>query len=373
MPRVLLAPDKLKGCLTAPQVVAAMLAGLPPGFEPDPCPLSDGGDGFVLALASAAHGTLRTTSVTGPLPDSRVDAVWAMLPDDTAVIELATASGLALVPPDLRNPLHTTTYGTGELLLTAARAGARRILLGIGGSATVDAGLGLCQAAGHTILRLDAQSQDPREPLRGRDLPEIHSIKRGRGSPLDRIPISVACDVDSPLTGPRGAAQLFGPQKGATPADVAFFETHLTALATRSLKQPQAFHPGSGAAGGVGWAMLSFFNATLVSGFDLVSEAVGLRTRLEQADLCLTAEGRYDATSTAGKLCHRLARLCRELNRPCHLLAGRIDTATPDFASAMPDFASATEISPRGLAEPQAFAQAPDLMARATRTLLTAR
>lgn len=364
--RIVIAPDKFKGCLPADAVARHIAAGLRrrhPAAELDLCPLADGGEGFVDAMLAATGGTRRVSRVVGPLGEEKIDAVWGMLTGGTAVVEMSGASGFALVPESLRNPMNTTTFGTGQLLLAAVQAGATRILLGIGGSATVDAGLGCCQAAGHTVLRLDGEPVTPGEPLLGRDLAEIHSIKRGRGSLLDRIPITVACDVDNPLSGGRGAAVVFGPQKGATPEQVAWFDAQHRALAGRCLKLDEAATPGAGAAGGLGWALLSFFTAELVPGIDLVISATQLRERLRGADLCVTGEGAFDGQSAGGKTASGVARLCRELGVPCALLAGHISADTAAT------FAHAVEVSPRNMPLPEAFSRAGELLEKAAESL----
>jgi glycerate kinase len=365
--RIVVAPDKFKGCLPAEAVARHIAAGLLrtfPGAEIDLCPLADGGEGFVEAMLAATGGTAHTSRVVGPLPDQTVDARWGFLGDGTtAVIEMSAASGYALVPADQRNPMNTTTYGTGQLLLHAARKGAQRLLLGIGGSATVDAGLGCCQAAGHTVLRFDGETVPPGDPLCGRDLPDIHSIKRGRGSELDRIPIIVACDVDNPLYGDRGAAVVFGPQKGATPEQVAWFDAQHRALAERCLKQSEALSPGTGAAGGLGWALTSFFNAQLVPGIRMVMDATGLAERLRGAALCVTGEGAYDGQSAGGKTASGVARFCAELGIPCVLLAGRISADTQGA------FAQAIEVSPRSMSLDEAFTRAPELLTKAAESV----
>ena len=197
--RILVAPDKFKGCLTAAEVCEAIAGGLravDPFALIDSCPMADGGEGTVATLVAATGGKLFTRRVTGPLPDMRVDAVFGMLGDgQAAVIEMSAASGLALLKPEDRNPMRTTTFGTGELLNAAVELGARRIILGIGGSATVDGGIGCAQATGHTIILDDGEPVSPTEPLTGADLSRVMLVKRHRGEKTDGIEIIVACDV----------------------------------------------------------------------------------------------------------------------------------------------------------------------------------
>jgi glycerate kinase len=324
--RVVIAPDKFKGCLTAPQVCDAIARGIRsvhPEAAIDACPMADGGEGTVAALVAATGGRFETRRVTGPIPDMKVDATFGILGDGkTAVIEMAAASGLALLLPEDRNPLNTTTFGTGELLVAAAKLGVSHILLGIGGSATTDAGIGCAQACGLPVILAGGEPVSPTEPLCGRDLPSVVLVKHGRGSPVERVKITVACDVTNPLYGPDGAAPVFGPQKGATPRQVRELDAALRALAERLGKTTEANTPGAGAAGGLGFGMLAFFNAALHPGVDIVIDATRLRQRLAGADLCITGEGRLDEQSLSGKAPLGVARVCQEVGVPCAAIVG---------------------------------------------------
>ena len=325
--KIVIAPDKFKGSLSAEQVAEAIARGVA-AHDVDLCPIADGGEGTVAALVAATNGRLETRTVTGPLPDMRVDATFGMLGDrTTAVVEMAAASGLALLPPEDRDPMRTTTFGTGELLLEGAKLGALEIILGIGGSATVDGGIGAAQAAGLPVILDQVGPADTHEPLVGDDLRRVVLVKHARGSPLDRVKLIVACDVTNPLFGDNGAARIFGPQKGATPQQVDELDALLKQLATRCGKVAEAETPGAGAAGGLGFAMLAFFRAQLRPGFDIIADAVGLRDRLRGADLCITGEGRLDASSLGGKAAVGVARLCREMNVPCVAIVGSVDDA----------------------------------------------
>ncbi len=310
-------------------MAGAMAAGLrriDPSVEIDSCPMADGGEGTVAALVAATRGRLLTQRVTGPLPEMKVDATFGMLGDGkTAVIEMAAASGLALLAPFDRDPMSTTTFGTGELLMAAARAGADRVILGIGGSATNDAGIGCAQACGLPVLMAEGQPVSATEPLCGRDLGNVLMVKHGRGSPVERMQIIVASDVTNPLFGPNGAAQVYGPQKGATPDQVRQLDCSLQRLAERTGKLREAAVPGAGAAGGLGFGMLAFFNATLQSGVQTVIDATNLKQRLVGASLCITGEGRLDEQTLAGKTPVGVARLCEEMRVPCIALAGALD------------------------------------------------
>src|SRR5690348_14671912 len=281
---IVIAPDKFKGCLSAQAVAEAIAQGIwraDGSAQLDLCPMADGGEGTVAALVAATGGRFITERVTGPLPEMKVDATFGMLGDGkTAVIEMAAASGLALLPPCDRDPMSTTTFGTGELLMAAARAGAERVILGIGGSATNDAGIGCAQACGLPVLMAEGQPVSATEPLCGRDLDNVLMVKHGRGSPAERMQIIVASDVTNPLFGPNGAAQIYGPQKGATPEQVKQLDCSLQRLAERTGKLREAAVPGAGAAGGLGFGMAAFFNARLQSGVQTVIEATDLKQRL---------------------------------------------------------------------------------------------
>jgi glycerate 2-kinase len=324
--KIVVAPDKFKGSLRATDVAAAIargIAGVDPAIVVEQVPLADGGEGTVDALVEATDGRLITRRVTGPRPEMKVDAAFGILGDGTtAVIEMAAASGLHLLRPDQYDPTATTTFGTGELLLAAKEAGAKRIILGIGGSATTDGGLGCAQACGASIL-LRGGRGEATTPVTGRDLVErVDRIAPGRL--LDGVEIVVASDVTNPLFGPDGAARVFGPQKGATPEQVDALDRGLCELATRQGATEIAHRPGAGAAGGLGFAMMAFFGATLRPGFEIVAQAVQLRERLAGADLVITGEGRLDESSLGGKTAIGVARVCRELGVPCVALVGSI-------------------------------------------------
>jgi glycerate kinase len=313
-----------------------MQAGLldaDPAGAIDLCPIADGGEGTVDALVAATSGTFHTARVTGPLAEMKVDARFGILGHGkTAVIEMAAASGLALLRPEDRNPMYTTTFGTGELLMAAAKLGAQHIILGIGGSATIDAGIGCAQACGLPVILQDGEPLSPTEPLVGADLPRVVLIKHGRGSPIEKIQIDVACDVTNPLFGPTGAACVYGPQKGATSEQIEFFDAALHELARRNNKLAEASLAGAGAAGGLGFAMVAFFAAKLRGGIDLVSDAVCLPQRLANVDVCLTGEGRLDAQSLHGKAVAGVARACQAAGVPCIAIVGSTDESI-DYSS----------------------------------------
>ncbi len=292
--RVVIAPDKFKGSLSASEAAEAMARGVArvaPGASIDRVPMADGGEGTVAALVAATGGSFREVVVHGPMGES-LSARFGLLGDGrTAAIEMAAASGLVLVPVERRDPMVATTRGTGELLLAAIAAGARRVIVGIGGSATNDGGAGLGQALGFKLLDEDGDDLDPGGGSLGR-LARIDAS--GRRPELDRIEVAVACDVTNPLCGPRGASAVYGPQKGATPAMVEELDTnlaHFAAIIERNLGVSIGDLPGSGAAGGLGGGLVAFAGGRLEPGINLVIEAVDLRGRLKDADLCLTGEG----------------------------------------------------------------------------------
>jgi glycerate kinase len=374
MKRLLIAPDKFKDSMTAATAAAAIAdaaKSIDPDIQIDLCPLADGGEGTVQALVEATGGKYVTHPVTGPRSDMRVDATFGFLGNSTeriAVIEMSAASGLALLQPDERDPMQTTTFGTGELLLEAARRGASQIILGIGGSATVDGGIGCAQACGLPVILEGQGPADPRDPLVGDDLRRVVLVKHARGSPLDRVRIRVACDVTNPLFGPNGAARVYGPQKGATPEQVQELDRLLEQLARRCDKLAEAQIPGAGAAGGLGFAMLAFFNATLERGFDLVAEAVRLRGRIATADLIITGEGRLDRSSLAGKTPISLARRCHDMNKPCIGFFGSIERGTESAEPSMKCF----PIAPPDLPLADALRRGPELLHRGARDALAA-
>ena len=302
--KIVIAPDSYKESLSALEVAQAVEAGFRQVF-PDAdyvlVPVADGGEGTVDAMVAATGGRKETVTVSGPLGEP-VEAFYGLTGDgDTAVIEMAAASGLALVPPDRRNPLLTNSRGTGELIRAALDAGARRFILGIGGSATNDGGAGMVQALGVRLLDLEGRELDGS----GGDLARLERIDVSALDPrLAECRIEVACDVDNPLTGARGASAVFGPQKGATPEMVQALDANLARLARivgRDLGVAVDTVPGAGAAGGMGAAMLAFFGATLKPGIEIVTAAVDLDTHVRDADLVITGEGRIDFQTVSAR------------------------------------------------------------------------
>ncbi|MBI4615251.1 MAG: glycerate kinase [Planctomycetes bacterium] len=325
--RILAAPASFKEALSPAAAAAAIARGVRavrPGAEVLQVPLADGGEGTVDAALVALAGRKVEVAVAGPL-GTPVRAAYAMLDEHrTAVIEMAAASGLALVPPERRNPLATSTRGVGELLLDAARRGATRVLLGIGGSATVDGGAGALAGLGYRFFGPDG----PLEPSGGA-IERVADIEPPPGgTPLAGVALEILCDVDNPLLGPHGAAPVYGPQKGATPEAVRRLELglgHLASVYLRAFGRAVAELPGSGAAGGLGAGLFAAIGgARLVPGFETLSRLVGLEERVRSADLILSGEGRADLTSARGKVLSGLARLARAHSRPLFALVGSL-------------------------------------------------
>lgn len=316
--KIVVAPDSFKESMTAAQAAAAIGRGVhaaAPGASIDLCPVADGGEGTVEALVQATGGRFQTTRVIGPLGQP-VAARWGLCGDEhTAVIEMAEAAGLHLVPPDQRDPTRTTTFGVGQLITAALDAGARRIILGIGGSATTDGGTGMAQALG-------VRFQGGASPMTGGALADITAIDRsGRDPRLDGVQLVAACDVTNPLIGPRGAAAVYGPQKGATPQQVLTLDAGLAHLASLTA-DAEASLPGAGAAGGLGFGLVAFCDARLARGIDLVLDAVDFDARVRDADLVITGEGRLDGQSIQGKTCLGVAQAAARHNVKTIALVG---------------------------------------------------
>ncbi len=333
--KILLAPDSFKGSMTAPEAAEAMALGIQrvhPLAELVLLPLADGGEGTVAALVAATGGQLRTARVTGPL-GRKITAHWGQLGPDgaTAVVEVAAAAGLALVPPGKRDPARATTHGVGELLFSAASAGARRIIVGLGGSATNDGGAGALSALG--VRFLDAAGVPLPRLLGGLDLARLAAIDpSGLSLPAD-VSLVIASDVTNPLLGPNGAAAVYGPQKGADTETVKRLDAALAnyaAVIERDLGKAVAHRPGAGAAGGLGAGLMAFFNAPLSSGIDLVLDAAGFDARLAGADWVWTGEGRIDAQTLQGKAIAGVLRHAQRQGVPVLAFGGSVDGAAAD-------------------------------------------
>lgn len=325
---IVIAVDSYKGCMRSDEVCTVIAAGFAaelPTAELCCLPMGDGGEGTLAALVAATDATLHSVSALDPLGRA-ITAQYAVMPDGRrAFVEMAAASGIELLQTNELDPLRTSSYGTGQLIRAAMDAGVEEIVVGIGGSATVDGGAGLLQALGCRLLDADGRELPPG----GAALARLATIDSGGCEKrLRALRLHVACDVNNPLTGPRGAAAVFGPQKGATPAMVAELDAALAHWAAVLQAQGLAKdleQPGDGAAGGVGFVLRAVAGAELRSGARLVAELVGLPEKLRQADLLITGEGRTDQQSLSGKLPVALADLARVVGVPCVLLSGAIE------------------------------------------------
>jgi glycerate kinase len=326
--KIVVAPNAFKGSLSAAQAAEAMYAGIRrvlADANVELIPVADGGDGLLAALQGPLVAERRIQRVSGPLGNA-VDAVFLYSPSrQLAVIEMATAAGLALVDVDQLDVMHASSKGVGELIKAALDLGAKRIVLGIGGSATSDGGTGLATALGMRFL--DAHGQ----PLAGNGA-NLQHICHIDGSALDRrltaTRLEVACDVDNPMLGNLGAARVYAPQKGATPDDVSALErglTNLAAVIQRDLGQQVGDLPGGGAAGGMGAGLKAFFDAQLQPGAQLVLELLQVETAIAAADLVLTGEGRLDYQTGFGKAPGAVAALACKHAVPCIAIAGMLD------------------------------------------------
>ena len=327
MPSIVIAPDSFKESLSAAEVAQAIAQGWHHARPQDLLilhPMADGGEGTADTILNALNGEKRTCNASDPLGNP-VHAPWCWLPDShTAVIEMACASGLHLVPPNQRNPLHTSTYGTGQLILAALDAGAQTIILTLGGSATNDGGCGMLSALGLQLLDRNHQPL----PAGGAALAQLATIGLDTfDSRLKHVRFIAACDVSNPLCGPQGASAVFGPQKGASASDVAVLDhalAHFADICHHTLAVEHRNTPGAGAAGGLGFAALTFLNARLRPGVELVAELTGLEQSLRGADLVITGEGQLDAQTLHGKTPIGVARLAQAQHIPVIALAGSL-------------------------------------------------
>ena len=320
--RVLIAPDKFKGTLNAQAVTEAIAAGLRPfpGIQIDSCPVADGGEGFADALATDFD---TVHSIQDPL-GRPVTARCGWLANTAAVIEMSDASGFHRLTPTERDPWHASTFGTGQLILHAASRGASRILIGLGGSATNDAGAGVAAALGWQFLTSDGE---PIAPIPANFL----AIERIEPPENDTLPpILAACDVRNPLLGPSGASHTYARQKGADDRMISYLELALDHLAGLIVDQLDIDHrslPGAGAAGGLGYGLATFCSAQLLSGFAIVADSLHLEERIAAADLIITGEGSLDLQTLHGKAPAELARLAKKYDKPAVIICGHHDPA----------------------------------------------
>lgn len=329
--KILIAPDSFKGSLTAPQAAAAMADGclaVIPSAHIISLPLADGGEGTVRAMVEAARGISKSFHVTGPL-GTVIEANFALLPDGVIVIESAAAHGLLQVPEALRNPLKTTSYGTGELIRYALSGGSERILIGLGGTATNDGGLGCLQALGARLI--DRNRKELPHPATGTTLLEIADIDVSEIDPaLDTAIITIASDVTNPLFGPSGASVTFGAQKGATPAMVSELDMAMvrwSKIMTVATGRDVSTVPGAGAAGGLGAALIAFAKGTVRPGIDVVLDAISFDDHLNDADLVLTGEGSIDGQTLFGKALFGIFKRSVSKGVPLIAFGGNVDPA----------------------------------------------
>ena len=330
--KIVLAPDSFKGSMTSLEVCEAFREGVlraVPNAEIMTVPMADGGEGTTEALVAATGGELRLVEATGPLPSDRpkvIGQIGLIRGGRTAVLEMACVSGLPLVPDTKRNPLHTTTYGTGELIHAAFEMGARHLIVGIGGSATNDLGAGMAQALGIKFFRADGSEIS--EPMTGGLLAEVaHIDLSGLHPAAKNSRIEVACDVDNPLLGPHGCTAVYGPQKGATPEIADMLEASLGRaidVIENAVGREVRYQAGAGAAGGLGAGLLAFLGAELRPGIRIVLDASGFAEKVRGADLVLTGEGRIDHQTAYGKTISGVARVSRDSGVPVVAIVGSI-------------------------------------------------
>lgn len=325
--KAVIAIDSLKGSLSSIEAGNAIAEGIKKVFpDADICvrPLADGGEGTVNALVEGMQGTFEKVHVTGPLGHP-VDAVYGMLAENkTAIMEMSQAAGITLVKPEERNPLRTTTYGVGEMIKNAIQKGCRRFIMGIGGSSTNDGGIGMLQALGYDFLNKEGKPV----AFGANGLKELASISCEHVLPeLKDCEFHIACDVNNPLCGAQGCSAIFGPQKGATPEMIKDMDRWLGQYAELAAKvSPNAdpYTPGTGAAGGLGFAFLGFTNAVLESGIRMILKETHLEDCIKDADFVITGEGRLDGQTAMGKAPIGVAKLAKKHNKTVFAFSGAV-------------------------------------------------
>jgi len=365
MTTVIVAPDSYKDCLPAHaacDIMASSIRAVRDDVVVIKKPLADGGEGTAQAMMAANNGQWIPCSVTGPLPGAQIETgfVW-FAQTKTALVEMACASGLQLLAATERSPMKTTSHGTGELLRAAAQHGAEKILLAVGGSATVDLGLGMAQALGWTFL--DKKGK-PVVPI-GEDLLRIDRIVRPQ-VPWT-VPVEVLCDVNNPLLGMNGAAKVFAPQKGASRADVVVLEVglvHVSELIIAQLQINVQSLPGTGAAGGLAAGAIAFLDARLKSGIDTIMQENGIAEAMQAADWVITGEGRFDAQSLQGKVISGLIKAAQGSSAKIAVLAGQVGLEPKVWQDHGIAYASA--ITPEGVPLEDALAKGTENLAAAT-------
>ncbi len=328
--KIIIAPDSFKGSLSSIEVADAVEKGIKAidsSIEIVKIPMADGGEGTVESLINYSGGEIVHLNVSNPLGD-KITAYYGLLGDGkTAIMEMARASGLPLIPEEKRNPLKTTTFGTGELIRDALDKGCKKIIIGIGGSATVDCGSGMAQALG--VKFYDKNSREITEKMTGGLLTDVERIDL---SDLDKriadCEVIVACDVYNPLLGEQGAARVYAPQKGATPEQVVVLEKNLnkfSSLIKKDVGKDIVNESGSGAAGGLGAGLMAFLNARLGSGIKLILDTVRFEDSAKDADLIITGEGRIDVQTAYGKVIAGIAKIAKKHSVPVVAICGTIE------------------------------------------------
>ncbi|NOY58500.1 MAG: glycerate kinase [Calditrichaeota bacterium] len=364
--KLVIAPDSFKGSLSAFHVCEAIEKGVRsalPDCEIVKIPLADGGEGTVDALVHATDGSFVTSGVVDPLGNP-IQAEWGFLGDgETAVIEMAAASGLPLVPQDKRNPLETTTFGTGQLIAAAVKKGCRKIIVGIGGSATTDFGTGMAQALGVKFFRKDGS--EITQKMNGRLMGEVATIDTsGLAGALKETEILTACDVENPLLGANGAVYTYSPQKGADAEICRALEKNMENIAKVVAHKVRDVRdiPGAGAAGGLGGGLVAFLNAQLQPGIRLVLDACNFSRKIENAQYIFTGEGRIDEQTVFGKTIAGVTDAARKQNIPVIALAGSVDISGTSMQKLGVTAAFSICDKPMGLQE--AMASSERLLAR---------
>lgn len=330
MKKVVVAMDSMKGCLDSLSASRALAVGFRNAsdeVEVTCVPVADGGEGTAIALAHGNRNFTRHVSkVTGPLGAEILVEWYLDGKSDTAFIDMAAAAGLALISENERNPLHTTTFGVGELILEAIEAGAKKVMLGLGGSATVDAGLGACQAMG--LILLDKEGNELPRPFVGRMLQQLSGVSCRELSYIRDIELLLLCDVNAPFTGLTGAARIFGPQKGASPEEVELLELgmeNVRSIIMSEMGLGLNKASGSGAAGGLAGGLMAFAGGKIQKGASLILDVISFDKIIRGADLILTGEGSSDRQTLMGKLPYEILQRGKQKNIPVWLVAGRVN------------------------------------------------
>ena len=344
--RILIVPDKFKGSLGAQEVGAAIARGLESALPKARCEivaLADGGEGTADAICQARDGEWLDVAAHDALGRALQGRyAWLLAEPRLAVMEMSAVAGLVQLAPNERDPTRASTLGVGEMLRDAAERGAAEIIIGLGGSATNDGGFGMARALGFRFL--EAEGRDLTGPVS--DLLDLARIVPP--NELSLPPITAACDVSNPLLGPDGATRTFGAQKGATPEQMEILERALLRLAevaTQTFAYDHREAPGAGAAGGLGFGLLTFCNAKIRSGFDVVAEAIDLCARISRADIVITGEGKLDRQTLAGKGPAGVARMARELRKPVYAIVG-VATDDPEVRQIFDDIFTLDDASP---------------------------